>query len=167
MAGRKKALEYRHRFAAMAHLILPGRRQLRRSLRKRRIEEYGIVAEAPRASRLESDPPFAGGLVLEYDLTRVGERHGTDEAGGSIRLGDVLEKLEKPRVLQRIGGSRAEEARRLDPRYPSEGIDLETGVLRHCGQAGRPVVIERFQPGVLTKRGAGFVRRIDRWKIVE
>jgi hypothetical protein len=83
----------------MAHQILLVRRQLRHGLRKRRIVEDGVVAEAARSSGLESDSPFAGGFVLEDDLPLVGERYGAYVAGGSIRLRDVVEKLEKPRVL--------------------------------------------------------------------
>jgi hypothetical protein len=96
--------------------------------------EDGIEAETARSSRLESDSPFAGLFVLEDDLPLVGERHGADVAGGSIRFRDVVEKLEKPRVLHRVGRLRSEEARRLDAGKPSEGIDLEPGVFRDRGK---------------------------------
>src|SRR3990172_4102766 len=92
-----------HRFATMAHTILLLRRQLCHGLRKRWIAEDGVVTEPARSPGLARDSSLAGGLVLEDDPPLVRERHGAHVTGGSIRLGDFVEKLENPRVLHRVG----------------------------------------------------------------
>jgi hypothetical protein len=64
-----------------------------------------------------------------------------------LRLGDVTQPLDELAVVVGVGRSLTRVARRVDARLPSEGVDLEPGVVcdrrQACSARGHPRLVQR------------------------
>jgi len=149
--------------------VLLRRAELGGRPRRTRRQEHRIVTESAVAAGFTHDaaPPLtthhhAFGLTGAED-----QRARRHERRAPALLGHVAELAEQQRRVCRVVAVPSRPARAEHTGHPVEGVDLESGIVGHGGQARRGERVARLGQRVLFERRTGFRGLVERRHVVE